>query len=112
MILVTVIVTAGILGGYFASHYLMAIALIFWIQYTAILSYNQFRKKSMPKAKGITKYLLNPQLRFFLFEFIAVLGLGMLLKYDTVHIGAAALGAWWLFSWNFYRYYKNKSRRV
>ena len=45
-ILVTLIVAAGIAGGYLISEYFMAIALIFWMQYTAVLSYLQFKRCS------------------------------------------------------------------
>ena len=88
------------------GEYLMAIALIFWMQYTAILSYLQFKHKAKHKFRTVTEDLLHPQVRFFAFEFMAFIGLGSMLKYDSMIIGALALGAWWLFSLNFYFYYK------
>ena len=104
-IVITIISAAGIIGGYFISSYLMAIALIYWMQYTAVLSYLQFKHKSEHKFNNITEALLHPQVRFFVFEFMAFIGLGVLLKYDSNSVGALALGAWWLFSLNFFRYY-------
>lgn len=103
---ITIIAAAGIIGGYFISQYVMAVALIYWMQYTAVLSYLQFRHKSRHKFRNITEYLLHPQVRFFVFEFMAFIGIGALLMYETVLIGALALGGWWLFSLNFFRYYK------
>jgi protein-S-isoprenylcysteine O-methyltransferase Ste14 len=104
--LITVMVAVGIFGGYLISQYFMAVALLFWIQYTAVLSYLQFKRKSKCKRRNLTEYLLYPQIRFFIFEFLAVLGIGSLLKYNNYSIGAAALAAWWLFSLNFFVYYK------
>jgi len=106
IILITLMSAVGAIGGYFISEYLMAIALIFWMQYTAILSYLQFKHKSKHKFRGLTEDLLHPQVRFFVFEFLAFIGLGSLLKYDSMLIGALSLGAWWIFSLNFFFYYK------
>ncbi len=103
---ITIIAAAGIFGSYFISNYFMAIALIYWMQYTAVLSYLQFKHKSKHKFRGLTERLLHPQVRFFVFEFMAFIGIGTLLMYDTNSMGALALGGWWLFSLNFYRYYK------
>jgi hypothetical protein len=105
LIVIALIAAAGIAGGYFLSKYIMAIALIYWMQYTAILSYLQFKHKSKHKFRGFTEYMLHPQVRFFVFEFMAFIGLGSLLKYDSNLIGALALGGWFAFSLNFYRYY-------
>jgi len=106
-ILITIMAAAGILGGYFISEYFMAIALVFWIQYTAVLSYSQFKRRTKHKYRNFTEYLLHPQVRFFAFEFLAVVGIGALLKYNTQSIGAVSLAAWWLFSLNFFLYYKD-----
>lgn len=106
IILITVMAAAGAIGGYWISEYLMAIALIFWMQYTAILSYLQFKHKRKHKFRNLTEDLLHPQVRFFAFEFLAFIGLGSLLKYESMMVGALSLGAWWLFSLNFYFYYK------
>ncbi len=105
-IIITIIAAAGILGSYFISKYFMTIALIYWMQYTAVLSYLQFRRKSRHKFRSFTEYMLHPQARFFIFEFMAVIGIGSLLIYDTNMVGALALGGWWLFSLNFYKYYR------
>lgn len=110
IILITIVVLTGILGGYLISPFLMVVALLFWMQYTAILSYLQFKKKRKLNTKSITSMLLSPQIRFFLFEFLAVIGIGSIFKYHTIVIGAAALTAWWLFAYNFYHYYQNKRR--
>lgn len=107
-ILITCMVIVGLIGGYNVNKYFMAVALIFWIQYTGVSSYLQFKSGHKHSYRTLTDALLHPQLRFFLFEFIAFLGLGSLLVFDTLRIGAAALVAWWLFSVNFYLYYKGK----
>ncbi len=104
MILVAVIVAFGIAGS-FTYQLLTIAALLFWIQYTAILSYLQYKRKSRHNVKGFTGLLLNPQFRFFLFEFIAVIGLLSIFKYETMIFAIAALIAWFLFSFNFYRHY-------
>ena len=108
IILITIVALSGIIGGYLLSSYIMASALIFWIQYTLILSYLQFKNKSSHPYTGLTELLLHPQIRFFLFELIAFWGIAALVLYGTTHVGAAALAAWWLFSLNFYFYYRNK----
>lgn len=107
IILITIMAGAGVIGGYLISEYFMAIALIFWMQYTAVLSYLQFKKHSKHKFRTFTESLLHPQVRFFVFEFLAFIGLGSLLKYSSNSIGALSLVVWWLFSMNFYYYYKD-----
>jgi len=104
--LVTIMVVVGILGGYLISDYFMMIALVFWVQYTAVLSYTQFKRKPKYGFNTFTETLLHPQIRFFVFELIAVLAILSLIFYQTTHIGAAALTAWWLFALNFYAYYE------
>ena len=105
-ILISVISAVGIIGGLFIHELFLLAALIFWMQYTAILSYLQFQHKHKHKWNTLTEMLLHPQLRFFLFEFLAAVGLFAILKNDRIYIGAAALLAWFLFSLNFYIYYK------
>ncbi|RLE38362.1 hypothetical protein DRJ17_04250 [Candidatus Woesearchaeota archaeon] len=105
-ILITLIVIAGILGTLLWSVYFLIVALLFWVQYTAILSYLQFRKKRRFPYKGFTQILLHPQVRFFVFEFLAVLGIGTYFVFRMPYVGIVALAAWWLFSLNFYRYYE------
>jgi len=105
IILISIIALVGIIGGFYIGHLILAIALIFWMQYTAILSYLQFRRKSKHKMNNFTEYLLHPQVRFFVFEFLAFIGLGSLLKYNSVIVGGMSLLAWWLFSLNFFFYY-------
>lgn len=111
MILVTFIALTGAFGGYFINKFLMVVALLFWMQYTAILSYNQFKKNRKYPMTTVTSALLNPQLRFFLFEFLAVIGLWSIFKYRTLSVGFSALIAWWLFALNFYYYYKGKRKK-
>jgi hypothetical protein len=103
--LIAAISLVGIIVGTLVYRFFMIFALIFWMQYTAILSYLQFKSKSKHKWHSFTEMLLHPQLRFFLFEFLAAVGLFAILKNDRVYIGAAALVAWFLFSLNFYIYY-------
>jgi hypothetical protein len=104
-ILACFIVLIGIIGGYF-WHYLMIVALLFWFQYTAVLSYLQFKHKSKHSYNDITEALLHPQVRFFIFEFFAVLGILFLLINQSVLVGGLVLIIWWLFSLNFYVYYR------
>jgi hypothetical protein len=105
--IISIMAAVGILGGIYISEYLMAIALVFWLQYTAVLSYLQFKRRKKHKYRGFTQYLLNPQIRFFIFEFLAVIGIGTLIIYNDPSIGTVALLAWWLFSLNFFFYYKD-----
>ena len=107
-ILITVIVFAAISGGYFLSEYFIVGALLFWMHYTAVLSYLQFKKKSKHPAKNFTEFLLNPQIRFFIFVFLGFIGISSIFMFKTNHIGAAVLSVWWLFSLNFYVYYKKR----
>lgn len=105
MILIAIVTLVGILGGLFVNEFIMFVALIFWLQYTAILSYLQFRHKSRHKWRGFTEALLHPQLRFFIFSFLAALSIfGILARHNT-YVGAVALFSWLMFSINFYRYY-------
>jgi len=109
-ILITLIVLFGIVWGYWVNEFYMTVALLFWMQYTAVLSYLQFKRKTRHKYKTFTEILLYPQLRFFIFELIAFWGVAMLIMYKTLAIGTAALLAWWLFSLNFYLYYRKKKK--
>jgi hypothetical protein len=105
-ILITVVVFAGIIGGIYLHKLFMVAALIFWMQYTAVLSYLQFKRKSKHKWNSFTEIILHPQIRFFLFEFLAFVGLWAVLIYDWLQIGGIALLGWLGFSINFYFYYK------
>ncbi len=104
-LLISAIVFAGIMGSLIFSVYFAVIALLFWIQYTFVLSYLQFKKKHKYAITNLTTFLLNPQLRFFIFVFIAVIGLFSIFLI-TPDIAYVCLFAWWLFSLNFYRYYR------
>jgi hypothetical protein len=105
LIIVCVIAGMGILGGILVNRFFMFFALVFWMQYTAVLTYIQFKAKSGHKKGGLTALLLKPQLRFFLFEFIATIGLLSVLMHDWWEIGTAVLVVWVLFAINFYRHY-------
>ena len=110
-LLISLVVLFGVLGAVFVHYLFIIIALLFWLQYTAILSYLQFAKKKRFKAKGFTDYLLNPQIRFFVFVFVATLGIGsVFLGPQTIYIGIASLIIWWLFSLNFFVYYRQFRR--
>ncbi|MFC1698312.1 hypothetical protein ACFL1H_08305 [Nanoarchaeota archaeon] len=108
-VLISIIVVVGIVGTLTWSNFFLLFALIFWIHYTAILSYLQFAKKKgeKKKKKGFTEFLLNPQVRFFIFVFIGVLGIGSMYILNTNWIGIGALGIWWLFALNFFVYYED-----
>ena len=110
--MISTIAGAGIIGGLYAHKILMVIALLFWIQYTAILSYLQFKHHSKHKWTSFTDMLLHPQVRFFLFEFLGILGVWTIIRYDTLVFGTAALLAWLLFAFNFYLYYQKRRVRA
>ena len=110
-ILISIMSLGGISLGYLVDKVFILICLLFWMQYTAVLSYIQFKKKSRHGYHNFTEILLHPQLRFFLFEFMAVISIGALIKYGHMFVGAIALMAWWIFSLNFYLYYKPKKKR-
>ncbi|HII71289.1 TPA: hypothetical protein HA265_00875 [Candidatus Woesearchaeota archaeon] len=105
-LLVTFIVLVGITGTIFLSRFFMIFANIFWIQYTAVLSYLQFRHGTKYPNKNILDYLLNPQVRFFAFGFLGMMGLMGALTY-RLWVGHIVLVAWWLFSLNFYLYFRD-----
>ena len=107
-ILIACIAFVGILGGFLIHHFFMLFALIFWMQYTAVLSYRQFAKKSKHEIDSFTGLLLNPQIRFFLFEMLAVMGIMAIIKYQNLNIGGVVLGFWFAFALNFYFHYKKK----
>lgn len=110
-IMISTIAGAGIIGGLLVHEFVMVVALLFWIQYTAVLSYLQWRRGSRHPWDSVTHVLLQPQVRFVLFEFLGVLGLWTVIMYNTVVFGAAALLAWLLFSFNFYLYYAKRGAR-
>jgi pheromone shutdown protein TraB len=110
MILVAAVSIIGIIAGLFVNALFLVAALIFWMHYTAILSYLQFKNRRKHKWKSITEAFLHPQLRFFIFEFLAAVGLFAVLKNDGLAIGASALFVWFLFSLNFFVYYKKFKR--
>ncbi len=107
-LLITIIVFFGIVGTYFLGVFFMLFALIFWMHYTALLSYMQFKdalkKKKARKKRTITTLLLNPQIRFFIFEFLAWIGFWIAIQ-GSFTLGYAVLVAWWMFSFNFYVHY-------
>ena len=108
--IVTSVVALGGIAGAFLHVFIPVVSLLYWMQYTAILSYMQFRKKSKHPWSNLTEILLHPQLRFFVFEFIAVLGLLTIIFYDTIYIAASVLLVWWLFDLNYYLYYRSLSK--
>ena len=104
LIMISVIAFGGIVGSILWSTYFAVVALLFWIQYTFVLSYKQFKKGRKYEITSITKFLLNPQARFFIFVFIATIGI-LSVFYITPWIAYISLAVWWLFSYNFYRHY-------
>ncbi len=104
LLLVSFIVLVGVLGSFF-SRFFMIFANIFWITYTSLLVYLQFLNKSNYDVKNFLDHLLNPQVRFFVFIFLGTMAVfGALL--GKMWVGYTALAAWWLFSLNFYLYFK------
>lgn len=105
LLLVAVVAFIGIVGGLFISEFIMFVALLFWLQYTAVLSYLQFKHHHKHRWDTFTELLLHPQVRFFVFAFLAGLGIFAVLQRHWVYVGVASLCAWFIFSINFYRYY-------
>ena len=105
VVMIFLIAAVGIIGGYLIHDIFFYTALVFWMHYTLILSYMQLNKWTKHKRKTLTDYLLHPQIRFFLFQAIAVSGFLGLLLYDLKVVAASALLAWIAFSINFYRHY-------
>jgi len=112
MVMISTIAGAGIIGGVLVHPFVMVVALLFWIQYTAILSYLQFRRGSRHPWNSLTNAILHPQVRFFVFEFLGLLGLWTMIRYGTLIFGTAALLAWMLFAFNFYTYYQKRGKRA
>jgi hypothetical protein len=108
MIMVSIITLVGFFAGYAVSPYFTIGALFFIIQFTAVRSYMQFKSGHKHSYNSVAEILLHPQVRFFLFEFIAIIGIWAWFVYQTLIIGVISLFAWWLFSLNFYLYYKKK----
>ena len=111
MILVTVIALLGAFGGYFRHKFLMVVALLFWMQYTAILSYIQFKKNRRYPMSHVHICSIESSVEVFLFEFLAIIGLWSIFKYNTMSAGFSALIAWWLFALNFFVYYSRKRKK-
>jgi hypothetical protein len=82
------------------------IALFFWIQYTLVLAYIQFQNNSKHNFKSITDFLLHPVFRFFIFLLLAFYGIYHVFLGEII-ISYLVLFVWWIFSLNFYVYYKN-----
>ena len=104
-LLVTFISLVGILGTAAISNFFMIFATIFWMTYTGMLVYLQFKHKTVYPKKTLTEFLLNPQTRFFVFIFLGAIGLFGALK-EQMWISYTVLIAWWIFSLNFYMYFK------
>ncbi|MBD3313403.1 hypothetical protein GF345_03090 [Candidatus Woesearchaeota archaeon] len=102
--MITAVVLIGILGKLLVSDWFMIGAILFWVHYTAILSFMQFRNQRKRPHETLTEILLIPHIRFFVFIFIATIGLIGTLR-GIYWLGYIALAAWWLFSFNFYRHY-------
>ena len=107
-IMISSIVFMGIFGGLVISEYFMAIALIFWIQYTIVLGYLQYKHGSIHPYNSFTGALLNPSLRLSLFIILALLGLILLIFFNNSGFAILSLVLWWLFALNFYKYYTKR----
>ncbi|MFH2027974.1 MAG: hypothetical protein ABIJ08_02460 [Nanoarchaeota archaeon] len=104
MILISIVIFLSIVGRMFVHEVFIFFGLCFWILYTAVLSYHQFKTKKKYKFDNFTHIILHPQLRFFIFVLLASYGLFHALI-GSVYITYTILIAWWLFSLNFYIYY-------
>jgi hypothetical protein len=105
--LISGVVVVGIFGGILVHKYFILAALLFWLIYTAILSYSQFKKKRKQSYKTFTDALANPQMRFFIFEYLAALGILSVFNMGA-WVGIMTLGVWWLFSLNFFLHHHAK----
>ncbi|MBW2964743.1 hypothetical protein KY363_04750 [Candidatus Woesearchaeota archaeon] len=103
--LIVIIVLAGIIGGLLVHKVFMVIALIFWMLYTLVLALLQVIRKSFHDFASVTSALLNPFVRFVLFETVSIVGIIAVLRYNNMFIGTLALVAWLMFAVNFYIFY-------
>lgn len=101
ILIISFIVLLGIFGG-IISDYFVVVALLFWIHYTLVLAYLQFKRGSKHKYKNLTDLFLNPRIRFFIFESLAIIGIIGILLYGSREAGVLSLVLWWLFAYNFY----------
>ncbi|MFC1723074.1 hypothetical protein ACFL0V_02965 [Nanoarchaeota archaeon] len=109
-VVVSFIVAVGIVGTLAVGKFFLIFANIFWIMYTAVISYVQFKfHRKYPRKRAIEKFL-DPQLRFFVFVFLAAMGVFAALL-DKFWIGFVVLAVWWLFSLNFLLYFKEFKRK-
>ncbi|MBU0535578.1 MAG: hypothetical protein KKE20_01330 [Nanoarchaeota archaeon] len=102
--MISLVVVIGIFGQLLLSDWFLIGAIIFWMQYTAMLSFLQFSRHKYRSHDSLTEILLIPHIRFFVFIFIATIGLVGTVK-GQYYLGYITLSAWWLFSVNFYRHY-------
>ncbi len=105
---ITLIVLIGILGSVYVHPLFLIAALLYWMQYTSVLSFSQFKNKSTHKINSLTGLFLQSIVRFVVFEMLAVIGILFYLLADNVTFGIFALLVWWLFAVNFYFYYTKK----
>ncbi len=107
LILIISMTLVGIIGGIFVHPWFTIFSLLFWMQYTGVLAYMQYKRRSKHSGKGITTILLNPGLRFALFEILAVIGIAFVFL-GKMYWAAVVLLGWMLFAMNFYFYYRRK----
>ena len=116
IILITIMVLLGVLGGIFIHRLFVYVALVFWIQYTAVLVKLQIQKKKKKKKKSkeissLTAALLNPYVRFIAFLLLATEGLVSAII-GRMWMAYLVLILWWLFAINFYHYYKKNPKEL
>ena len=106
LIVITAIVYIGIVAGYLVDEYFMIFAHVLWMLFTAFLSFKQFSLAKRRKHSNFVELLLfKPEIRFFLFEIIASIGLTSIILFKAKLIGTIVLTLWWGFAIHFYSHY-------
>jgi hypothetical protein len=120
MDLITVIVFLGIAGGIIFSlinsenkiyQIFPLLALLFWAQFTIVLSYRQFKKKKELGYETFTEMMLHFPIRLFLFLVLAILGIFQIFI-GNILISYGILFVWWLFALMFYSYYNKRKEKT
>ena len=70
---------------------------------------NEFEKKKQHH-KGIKSIILNPQLRFFVFEFLAFISISITVQYGWIYLSSAILMVWVIFSINYHNHLREYAK--
>ncbi|MBR9691557.1 hypothetical protein GOV06_02125 [Candidatus Woesearchaeota archaeon] len=110
IIYTTAIVIIAALGGYLINKYIIAIVLAAWMYYMLVLSYYECKIKEQ-KCKNITELFLQPQAKFFFFEFVVTVGILAFFRFNWIQIGIAASFILWATVLSVYMYRKGKYKK-